>query len=99
MDPPNSLVANAQDALGIGHQQQVGAVVPWLPPQRCTGLAQDGRQAILLIGREIHPQRRTAVGLAEALNGLAHGWGINNRHYCLDVVGQKAVEQDEIALP
>jgi hypothetical protein len=36
--------------------------------------------------------------VAEALNGLAHRWGVDDRQGRLDVIGEEAMKQGEIAL-
>ena len=92
MDAAHSLVADAENALGVGHQQQLGRSV-------AAGLAQQLHQPLLLGRRQVHPLAGAAVGGARLLDRPAHRGGVHDRHHQLDVVGQEAVEEGEVALP
>jgi len=92
LDSPHPLITDAQDSLGIGDQQQFGLA------KAVTGLAQEIHKPLLIGRRQIHPFGGAAVGLAELLNRLSHGGGVHNRQGLVDVLGQKAVKQGEVAL-
>ena len=87
---PHPLVANPQDPLGIGYQQQLRRL--W------AGLHQQRLQLILLAGVEIKRLRRTPVAAAELLNGPPHRGRVHHRHQGFDVGGEQGMKQHQIGL-
>ena len=95
LDAPHPLVAEAEDPLGVGDQEQVRSQAA----RAATGLRQQLLEPLLLGCRQVDPLAGAAVGVTEVLDRLPHRGGVDDRHRQLDVVGEEAVEEGDVPLP
>jgi len=91
VDAAHALIADAQNPLRIGDQHQIDAALD-------VGL-QHPVQSAPLRGADEQAFDRRAIGAAEALDRLAHGGRVHHRQYGLQVGGQEAMKQHQVAAP
>ena len=91
LDAAHTLVADAQDALGVrGHQQ-----VDVLGAQ--PGVAQRQLDLVRMVDRQVHPPSPAEL-VAEPLDRQPDRGGVDDRQYLLDVLGEQLVEQHLVAV-
>jgi hypothetical protein len=91
LDAAHTLVTDAQDALGVGGHDEVHVL--GAKPVVDQGLL----DVLRPVDREEHAPG-TAVLVAEPLDRLPDGGGVDDRQHFVDVVGQQPVEQDLVAV-
>jgi hypothetical protein len=91
-DAAHPPVADAQDALGVGGDDQVHLVGPK------TVVAEGRLDLVGVIDRQVHPAR-TAEVQAVPLDHGPHRRGVHDRQHLVDVLGQQPVEQHLVAVP
>ena len=87
--PADALIAEAEDALAVGHDDHVRVAVRAVVDHL-------GKPVAIGIGHEEAP--RPPVDLAEALTGLTDGRRVHDRHGLGDVLAEKSVEQRFVAV-
>ena len=92
LDAAHPPVADAQDALGVGGDDQVHV----LGSQPV--IAEGGLDLAGMIHRQEHPAG-TAELIAVSLDGRPDGGGVDDRQHLGDVLGQQPVEQHLVAVP
>ena len=86
LDPADTLVADAEDALGVGGDQQVNVIRPE------TGVAQGGFDVLRVVDRQVDAAGAAEL-LAEPLDRQADRRGVDDGQHLGDVLGEQPVEQ------
>ena len=92
LDAAHTLVADPEDALGVGGHQQVD-VLGAQP-----GVAQRGLDLLGVVDRQVHPAGAAELD-RELLDRQADRRGVDDRQHLLDVLGEQLVEQHLVAGP
>ena len=92
LDAADALVADAEDAFGVGGDQQVDVVGAE------TGVPEGGFDLVGVVDGQVHAAG-AAEFLAEPLDGLPDGGGVDHREHLGQVTGQQLVVQDLVAVP
>jgi len=91
LDAADALVADAQNALGVGGHQQVDVIRPE------TGVPQSGFDVLRMIHRQVDTSG-AAEFLAEPLDRQPHRRGVHHRQHLGDVLGEQPVEEHLVAI-
>ena len=92
LDAADALVADAEDALGVGGDQQVDVVGAE------TGVPQRGLDLLGVVDRQVHAAGAAEL-VAEPLDRQPDGGGVDDGQHLGDVLGQQPVEQHLVAVP
>ena len=92
LDAADALVADAEDALGVGGDQQVDVVRPE------TGVPQGGFDILRVVDRQVDAAG-AAEFLAEPFDRQPDGRGVDDGQHLGDVLGEQPVEQHLVAVP
>src|SRR3954447_13122413 len=91
LDAADALVADAEDAFGVGRHEEVDV----LGPQ--AGVPQCGLHLVRVAPRQVTPAGATEL-VAEPLDRQPDRRGVDDRQHLLDVLGEQLVEQHLVAV-
>ena len=91
LDAADAPVADAQDALGVGRDDQVDVLGP------ATAAQESALDAVGILDREVGAAR-SAVLVAVALDRLADGRGVDDRQHLGEVLAEQPEEQHLVAV-
>ena len=92
LDAADALVTDAEDALGVGGDQQVQVV------RAETSVPQSGFDVLGVVNGQVHTAG-AAEFLAEPFDRHTHGRGVDDGQHLGEVVGEQPVEQHLVAVP
>src|SRR6185436_2246121 len=85
LDAAHALVADAEDALGVGGHQQVDVF------RAQPGVVQGGLDVVEVVDREVDPAGAAELA-GELFDRQPDGGGVDDRQHLLDVLGEQLVE-------